>query len=203
MHTHVKHLPAAERRAATVESVVELAAEQNPSNITTSAIAKRMGLTQGALFRHFHNKDAILQAVMEWVTRRLLSRIDKAAEQAPSHLAALEAMFMAHVKFVVKHPGVPRILFGELQRAEQTAPKRIVQTLIRCYGERLAQQIEEGKACGELDAVLDTDAAVILFIGTIQGLVMQSLLSGDINRIRLDAPRVYAIYQQGISRRVS
>jgi len=198
MQTHVKHLPAAKRRVAAVESVVELAAEQNPNEITTSAIAKRMGLSQGALFKHFHNKEAILQAVMEWVTERLLSRIDKAVQAAPSPLAALEAMFMTHVEFVVKHPGVPRILFGELQRAEQTAPKRIVQTLIRCYGERLHRLIEEGKACGELDARLDTEAAALLFIGTIQGLVMQSLLAGDIGRIRRDAPGVYSIYQRGI-----
>lgn len=54
-----------ERRAATVEAVVQLAATQNPSDITTSAIASHMHLTQGALFRHFPSKDAILQAVME------------------------------------------------------------------------------------------------------------------------------------------
>ena len=39
-----------------------------------------------------------------------------------------------------------------------------------------------------------------LFIGTIQGLVMQSMLSGDVERIRRDAPRVFAIYQRGIRR---
>jgi len=198
MSTHIKHLPAEERRAVTVEAVVELAAEQNPSNITTSAIAKRMGLTQGALFRHFSNKNAILQAVMEWVAGRLLSRVDKAMQTAPSPLAALEAMFMAHIEFVAEHPGVPRMLFGELQRPENTASKRMVQTLIHRYGERLHRVIEEGKACKELADNLDTEASAILFIGTIQGLVMQSLLAGDVTRTRQDAPRVFAIYRRGI-----
>jgi AcrR family transcriptional regulator len=46
---------------------VALAGSQNPSEITTAAIAKHMNLTQGALFRHFPNKEAIWQAVMEWV----------------------------------------------------------------------------------------------------------------------------------------
>ncbi len=193
-----KNLPAEKRRVVTVEAVVKLAAEQNPTDITTAAIAKCMGLTQGALFRHFPNKEAILQAVMEWVAARLLARIDKAVQLAFSPLAALEAMFMAHVGFVVEHPGVPRILFGELQRAEQTTPKRLAQTLIQNYGERLQRLIEEGKECGELDAGLDTEAAVTLFIGTIQGLVMQSLLAGDLGCIRHDAPRVFAIYLRGI-----
>lgn len=198
MVTHPKHLPGDERRAVTVETVVELAATQNPSEITTTAIAKHMGVTQGALFKHFPTKEAILQAVVEWVAERLLSRMEKAAQAAATPVAAIEAMFMAHVEFVVEHPGVPRVLFGELQHAAQTAPKRMAQTLIRRYGERVHRLIEEGKASGELSAALDTDAAVTLLIGMIQGLVMQSLLAGDVKRMRREAPRVFAIFRRGL-----
>ncbi len=198
MDTPIKHLPAEERRVVTIEAVVELAGEQNPHGITTAAIAKRMGLTQGALFRHFPNKDAILQAVMEWVADRLMSRIETAVQAASSPLAALERMFMAHVDFIAEHPGIPRLLFGELQHAAETGAKRMAQTLVRRYGERLDRLFQQGKACGELDAGLDCDAAATLFIGTIQGLVMQSLLAGDIDRIRRDAHRVFAIYLRGI-----
>lgn len=198
METSSKHLPAEKRRAVTVEAVVELAGSQNPSEITTAAIAKHMNLTQGALFRHFPSKDAIWQAVMEWVAERLLARIDRAAQGIDSPKAAMRAIFMSHVGFVSEHPGVPRMIFGELQRAESTATKRMVQVLIKHYGERLHALIERGKACGELSATLDEDAAATLFIGTIQGLVMQSLLSGSIGRIAQDAPGVYAIYERGI-----
>lgn len=198
MPSRSRNLPAEERRAVTVEAVVELAAEQNPSDITTAAIAKRMKLTQGALFRHFPSKDAIWQAVISWVAERLLARVDRAIEAAGSPLSALEAVFMTHIEFVAAHPGVPRMMFGELQRAGETAPKRMVQTLIHHYGERLHRLIEEGKAQGELDVALDTEAATTLFIGTIQGLVMQSLLAGDVANIRRDAPRVFAIYRRGI-----
>lgn len=198
MSGHPKHLPADERRVATIEAVVDLATEQNPSDITTTAIAQRMGLTQGALFRHFPNKDAILQAVMSWVTERLLARVDKAAEGATSPLAALEAIFKTHIDFVAEHPGVPRMLFGELQRPGESLPKKMVQTLTRQYGERLRRLLEAGKARGELYSELDVDAAAVLFIGTIQGLVMQSLLAGDVARIRRDAPGVFAVYHRGI-----
>ena len=51
---------------------------------------------------------------------------------------------------------------------------------------------------GELPAGLDSEAAAILFIGRIQGLVMQSLLAGEVQRMRRDAPRVFAIYRNGI-----
>ncbi|HEY9031022.1 MAG TPA: TetR family transcriptional regulator [Kangiella sp.] len=198
MKTTSKNLRADERREVTVETVVELAGEQNPSEITTAAIAKRMGVTQGALFRHFPNKEAILSSVMEWVSKRLLARIDKAINKNSSPLAALEAMFMAHVDFVCKHPGVPRMLFGELQGAKDSAPKRMVQLMIEGYSFKLKALLEEGVANGELNPELDTQSAALLFIGTVQGLVMQSLLAGDVKKMRKDAPGVFAIYQRGI-----
>ncbi|MBS0291382.1 MAG: TetR/AcrR family transcriptional regulator [Proteobacteria bacterium] len=198
MNEYPRHLPAEERRAATVAAMVELAAQQNPNGISTTAIAQRMGLTQGALFRHFPTKDAILQAVMSWVAERLLERVDRAAQGAASPVAALRAMFMAHIDFVTEHPGVPRLLFGELQRPGHTIPKQRVQTLIQHYGERLRGLLEAGRAQGELDARLDVQAAAVLFIGSIQGLVMQSLLAGDVARMREDAPGVFAIYLRGI-----
>ena len=198
MNERPQYLRAEERRAATVQAVVDLAAEQNPAEITTTAIADRMGLTQGALFRHFPSKEAILEATMSWVSERLLARVDKAADGAATPAAALEAMFMTHIDFVARHPGVPRMLFGELQRPGETLPKRMVQTLIRQYEQRLRRLMEAGKAQGELSAELNVDAAAVLFIGTIQGLVMQSLLAGKVSRIRHDAPAVYAIYRRGI-----
>ena len=198
MPRSARNLPADERRAVTVEAVIALAGKQNPSDITTAAIAQQMGLTQGALFRHFPNKDAILLAVMEWVAERLLGRVDKAIEAAPSPIAALEAAFMAHIDFVVKHPGVPRILFGELQREEVSPAKLVVRRLIRDYSSRLKRLVEDGKARGELAADLDVDAATTLFIGSIQGLVMQSLIAGSVKAIRTHAPGVFAVYRRGI-----
>ena len=195
-----RHLPAEERRSVTVETVLALAAEQNPSEITTAAISARMHLTQGALFRHFPSKEALWTAVMEWVAERLMQRIERAVADAPGPLAALRSMFLAHAGFVVEHPGVPRMMFGELQRAEASAPKRMAQTLIRRYGERVRVLLAAGQAAGEVAADIDLDAATTLFIGTIQGLVMQSLLAGEPERISREAPAVLALYLRGIRR---
>ncbi|WP_371194641.1 TetR/AcrR family transcriptional regulator [Glaciecola sp. SC05] len=202
MIKYSKNLPADERRAVTVQVVVELAAERNPSDITTAAIAKRMGLTQGALFRHFPTKEAILESVTTWIANRLLTKIDEAATQASTPMAAIEAMFMAHIKFVSEHPGVPRILFGELQRPGDTLPKKMVQTLLRQYKERLQRLLDAGISAEELNPNLDISAAAALFIGSIQGLVMQTLISGDTAHIVKAGPGVFAIYCRGIGRTV-
>lgn len=195
-----EHLSSEDRRAATVGAVIALAADHDPVEISTTAIAKHMGVTQGALFKHFPTKEAILESVMTWVADRLLSRVDSAAKGQPTASRALEAMFLAHTHFVSEHPGVPRVMFGELQRAGSTAPKRIAATLLRQYGERLSYLLISGRSAGEFDAQLDIEAAATLFVGTIQGLVMQALIAGDVERISRDAPRVFAIYLRGITK---
>jgi AcrR family transcriptional regulator len=194
-----KHLPAQERRAATVEAVVALAAQTNPSDISTTAIAKHMGVTQGALFKHFPTKESILEAVMGWVADRLLARIDAATRKAGTPLAALEAVFMTHVEFVTVHPGVPRMLFGELQRAEMSAPKRMAQTLIARYSERVRALLAQGKAAGEIRAGVDENSAALLFVGMVQGLVMQSLLAGDVRQMSDQAAGVFALFRVALT----
>lgn len=198
MSARGRRLRADERRAVTAEAVVELAAEHNPSDITTAAIAQRMGLTPSALFRHFPTRDAILHSAMAWLTERLFARVDRAAQGAPSPLAALEAVFGAHIDFVTEYPGAPRLLIDELQRSGEALPRRMAQTLLHPYGERLRRLLEAGKTQGQLDAGLDSNAAAVLFIGIVEGLVMRSLLTGDAACIRRDAPRVFSIYRYGI-----
>lgn len=195
-----EHLSSEDRRAATVGAVIALAADHDPGEISTTAIAKHMGVTQGALFKHFPTKDAILEAVMTWVADRLLARVDSAASAMPTASQALEAVFLAHTSFVTEHPGVPRMMFGELQRAGSTAPKRMAATMLRQYAERLRFQLERGRASGEFAPQLDLESAATLFVGTIQGLVMQALIVGDVQRISRDAPRVFAIYMRGITK---
>ena len=193
-------LPAAKRRETTVQAVLDLAAVQNPAEITTSAIAEQMHITQGALFRHFATKDAIWQAVIEWVTQRMLARVEEAARTAKSPVEALETIFMAHIESHVRHAGVPRIIFGELQRAEDTLAKRTVRKFMGQYVEKLQAFIEQGKVAGEIDRAVDAKAAATLFVGMIQGLVVQSLVSGNIAITRKKAREVFALYRRAVRR---
>ncbi len=192
-----RHLPADERRALTISAVIGLAARRNPEEITTAAIAAEMQLTQGALFRHFPSKEALWQSVMEWVAEQLLATLDKANVPGPA-LATLEAMFLAHLQFVVRHPGVPRLIFAELQRAEDTPAKIAVRTLLGAYATRIRVVIERGQADAEIDSDLNPVVIVPVFIGTIQGLVMQSLLSGKPGQLRSSGPTSFALLRRSL-----
>lgn len=193
-----KHLPADERRTVTVEAVIALAAQQNPTDITTAAIAKHMGLTQGAIFRHFPSKESILQSVLDWVSDKLMGRVSQAAQAQQSPMAALEAVFMAHMSFISEHPGAPRMLLAELQKSGDTIPKRMVVTLMTDYRARIIELLEKGKACREVSPELDLDAASTLYVGMIQGLVIQSQAKSDPDHLMANAGKTFAVFKRGL-----
>lgn len=194
-----KHLPADERRTVTVEAVVALAAQQNPTDITTAAIAQHMGLTQGAIFRHFPSKESIVQSVLDWVSEKMMARVSQAAQAQQSPMAALEAVFMAHMGFIAEHPGAPRMLLAELQKSGDTIPKRMVVTLMANYRARIIELLEKGKACGEVSVELDLDAASTLYVGMIQGLVIQSMAKSDSGYLMANAGKTFAVFKRGLA----
>ena len=168
-----------ERQREIVAAVLSLARERGPDSITTQAIADRVGVTQGALFRHFPDKEAIWLAVFASVRGSLAAVLDAAVAKADSPLARIEQAFLAHVAFVAANPGVPRVLFHELQYPGASPVRAEVGAMIAAYSKRLASLFSQAKAARELPPDLDSTLAPALFIGAVQGLVIQSALAGD------------------------
>jgi len=185
------------RREETVEAVIQLASAHSPEGITTQAIATRIGVTHGALFRHFPDKAAIWRSVFDWLGVRLGRVADAAFASGGTPLEVLERLFHAQVAFVADHPGVPRILFHELQRPPGSPLQLLARNIVGGYRERLKTLIQRAKAAGELPAGLDEEAAAVLFVGTIQGLVVQSTLFAGALDMREAAQRIFPLLLDG------
>lgn len=190
-------LPAGERRREVVAAVVELARDHGPEAITTQAIADRIGVTHGALFRHFPDKAAMWAAVFDWVQTELGQVVGAAFAAGGEPLAILERVFLAHVGFIASHPGVPRILFHELQRPADSEFHERVRRMVGAYRQRLCALLALAKEGGHLPARLDEEAAAVLFIGTVQGLVVQSTLFRGEAGMKSAARRIFPLLLDG------
>lgn len=167
------------RQAEIIATLLALAAERNPADITTTDIAKVMNVTQGALFRHFPTKEAIRLATIEWIESQLMDRLAEAQDSTHDGLSALKAMFLAHVGFIRAFPGAPRLVFAELQRPDSSPVRQRVQQVMQRYRQVLAETLGQAKAEQLISQRVDIQAAAVLFLGAVQGLVMQSMLAGN------------------------
>lgn len=208
------------RQASLVEAALQLAAKHSPAEITTGDLAEAIGISQGAVFKHFASKEAIWLSVIDWATSTLITRLQAAAlqgdashqaihgrcamvphaEEMPplSALLALKAVFMAHVDFVMTYPGVPRIIFQELQSPGDSALKLRVQSLMQRYRQLIMQLLQQAVQQRRVAPDADLQAAVVLFIGAIQGLVMQAMISGDLAAMAQQASGVFDIFEHGM-----
>ncbi len=198
MASPTPRLTTASRQAEIVDAALRLAQERSPALITTTDIAQAIGLTQGALFKHFENKEALWLAAMEWVREQLLERIEAAAASGADPLQALRKVFEAHVDFVTQYPGVPRLIFHELQQPADSPLQEGVRALMKSYRQLLLGLLKQATQGGQLDPALDAPAAATLFVGIMQGLVMQSMISGHVSTLRAEAPRVFELYLRSL-----
>lgn len=187
------------RQAALVEAALMLAAQRSPADITTADLARAVGISQGAVFKHFASKEAVWLAVLDWVAEILMARLHNAAGGAEhAALPALRAVFLAHVDFVMSYPGVPRLIFQELQRPWDTALKSRVRALMQRYRQLLLTVLQQAKAQQTLRPGIDLQTTAVLFIGSVQGLVMQAMISNNVQAMAAQAPGVFAILQHGL-----
>jgi hypothetical protein len=61
--------------------------------------------------------------------------------------------------------------------------------------------LEQSHANKLLASTVDLNAAAVLFMGSVQGLVMQAMLSGQVSAMGALAPEVFAIYLRGIAKK--
>lgn len=196
-----KRMSSAERQGEIIRVAVELAAEKGVDSVTTQDMADAMNLTQGAIFRHFATKDDIWIAVIVWVRERLMKVLDKAAADASDPLNAIERMFFAHITFISKHPAIPRLLFSELLHKKNSKLRQLIEGIISGYEAKIAGLLEQAKPQSLVSADLDSQSAAVLYIGMIQGLVMQSSIFGGKRALQQQAEKTFPIFLHGIKTR--
>ncbi len=107
--------PADARRSEIARAALKVIAEQGLGRFTALAIAREVGLSDGALFRHFPTKEAIVAAAIDRVEEVLFQDFPPAG---PDPLARLGAFFRQRIALVKENPGISRlVLSDELARA--------------------------------------------------------------------------------------
>jgi AcrR family transcriptional regulator len=193
-----KRLGAVERREEIIRVTLDLAAKQGVDDVTTQDMAQAMGVTQGAVFRHFPSKDAIWLAVMQWVRDRLMSELGHAAAQGTDPLDALQRMFSAHINFIVGHPAIPRLLMSEHLHGRSTLLRQLMTEIMLGFEAKVAGLLTDAQAQGLARADLDAHAAATLYLGMIQGLVLQTSILRGQRTLTAEAARTFPLFLQAI-----
>lgn len=109
-----------------VAAALEIINRRGPQGLTLREVAKRLGVTAAAPYRHFESKEALLSAVATDGFTTLLEGMQVALTEAgPEPLARYEAMAVGYVRFATAHPDHFRVMYGpEVDFEDVAVPQR-------------------------------------------------------------------------------
>lgn len=168
---------AEDRRAEIVEATLRLADKAGPDRLSTEAIAAAVGVTQGAIFRHFPKKQELWEAVAARIGETFQKRWTEVGQLDASSEQKLQRLVAAQLKLIRTTPAIPAILFSRELHVENDRLRKVFFALMQRFHGLAARFLEEGQRTGEFRDDLDPDDVAFLVIGMVQGLVLRWSLS--------------------------
>lgn len=164
---------AEDRKTQIVTQMLRLAYEIGPDRLTTTDVARAVGLSQPAIFRHFPTKGALWLGVAEVIATRL--RKDWAAAEATAETpeARLKALIAAQLTAIAETPALPSILFSHELQVGNVALRDVFRGLLATFQARLVAAIRDQQAEGRLCRDAGAEDVAVLLTSLVQGVAIR------------------------------
>jgi AcrR family transcriptional regulator len=156
------------RRKQIARAALELIAAQGFSALTMEVLARRVGLVPSAIYRHFENKDRLLDALLDTIREGLLGNVAKARVDTEDALERLRTLLGFHVLFIRENRGLPRIVFSEQVYMGSAGRRAQVYGIIQAYLREVERIIEDGQRRGRVCGDLPAATLAVVFLGLVQ-----------------------------------
>ena len=167
-----------QRRQQILEALAQML-EANPGNrITTAGLARQVGVSEAALYRHFPSKSKMFEGLIEFIEETLFSRVNIILSEEPGAAQRCEKMLMLLLAFTERNPGITRILTGDALAGETERLHRRVAQLFDRFETQLKQVIREAEMREGLRPVIPLSAAANLLMAAAEGRISQYVRSG-------------------------
>ena len=160
---------AEDRKAQIVAEMLRLADEIGPDRLSTTDVARAVGLSQPAIFRHFPTKGALWLAVAEDIADRLRKDWAVAEKTDSNPRARLKALIRAQLAAIEKTPALPSILFSRELQVDNPALRDVFRGLLASFQDCLVAAIRDLQATGGLDRCADPKDVAMLLTSLVQG----------------------------------
>lgn len=108
---------AAETRINILMAALDLFAEKGYSRTTLLNVARRIGMTRGAVYWHFDNKEALLAALIDYADEREKSIVDEQIADI-KNLEDLRNAFLFHARVLEQDPVIQKFEFFKAYQME-------------------------------------------------------------------------------------
>jgi AcrR family transcriptional regulator len=187
------------RRKQIIDALRKLIIECGSENVTVRRIAKEIGVSQGAIYRHFKSKREILDFLVDYIEESLIGDIEKNDPRATT-LETLENILRNHISAVEQRKGVSFLVVAEIISLGDKRLNRKIYDVLNNYISHIKDLIIGGIQSEEIKADIDPGMTATTFFGIIQGMVSLWALSNYTFTLEEKYPGLWHFFSQSIQR---
>ncbi len=184
------------RREQIAEATLALVAEGGFKRLGVAAVARRVGISPAALYRHYPGKDAILDAVLERMRDRMRGIVARAAAGPGDAVAALRRLHALHMALVRQDRDFfPTLISSSFQDGGPERGMRVYD-FVSAYLDEVGAVVRRGQKEGSIRGDVAPRTVALMFFGAVQPSAMLWVFSRGAHDTRRHAREAWTLFEQ-------
>jgi len=145
--------------------------------ITTAALAREVGVSEAALYRHFPSKARMFEGLIKFIEDTLFTRINRIMQDELTTAQRCEKILTLLVTFAEKNPGMTRLMTGDALTGETERLRERISQLFDRLEAQIKQILREAQIREGLKPPVSPAVLANLLMASAEGRLMQFVRS--------------------------
>jgi AcrR family transcriptional regulator len=160
------------------QAVLDIIYTDGLKNLSTRNLAKRIGMSEGTIFRHFSTKQDIVLSIIKDVQEEFIGSLRKIANAKTEPEKRLNDFLCQTVNYLTKNKGITMLLFSEASHNNDASLKSNLEIIFNTQKKLVSKIILDGIALGQWDESIPVETVAMLYMGIPVSLNIELVLSG-------------------------
>ncbi|PMR76221.1 nucleoid occlusion factor SlmA [Billgrantia endophytica] len=165
------------RREQILQALALMLEEDSGKRITIAALARQVGVSEAALYRHFPSKARMFEGLIAYIEETLFERITRILDEIPEAVPRCGQILTLLLAFAEKNPGLSRLLGGDVLTGETARLRLRIHQLFERLETQLKQVLREAELREGRRSTLPVSAAANLLVAQAEGRISQYVRS--------------------------
>lgn len=165
------------RKEHILQSLARMLESGPGERITTAALAREVGVSEAALYRHFPSKAKMFEGLIVFIEETLFTRITRILEEEPGAEKRCEKILFLVLTFAEKNPGMTRLMTGDALAGETERLRVRISQLFDRLEAQIKQILREAQIRENLRCVVSPSILSNLLMSSAEGRLMQFVRS--------------------------
>lgn len=167
----------ASRQQQILEALARMLETEHGQRITTAALAREVGVSEAALYRHFPSKTRMFEGLLDFIESTVFPRITTIlSEEATTESRCFHILTLL-LAFAERNPGISRVMNGDALTGETARLRSRVNQLFERVETQLRQVMREGEVKEQLRLALPPGSVSRLLMTAVEGRLSQFVRS--------------------------